>query len=229
MAHIQAKRAAPTVADLCARFEAEHLPKTRPTTQRDYKAIINNDVLPAMKHMKVADVSFSDIDDLHRKITRRGAAYRANRTVAVLAKMFALAVRWGWRLDNPARGIERNQETKRYRYLSGDELRRLTIALRDCKDQQAANIIRLLLLTGARRGEVQAARWDQFNLAGGVWTKPGATTKQKTEHRVPLSAPARQLLAELREFAGDDAQCPSSENLGQRARSFEGGSGSSGW
>ena len=38
---------------------------------------------------------------------------------------------------------------------------------------------------------------EQFDIEDGVWTKPGSTTKQKTEHRVPLSAPARQLLAEL--------------------------------
>jgi integrase len=60
-------------------------------------------------------------------------------------------------------------------------------------------------LTGARRGEVQAARWRQFDIEAGTWTKPGATTKQKTEHRVPLSAPARQLLVELRAEAALDA------------------------
>jgi integrase len=51
-------------------------------------------------------------------------------------------------------------------------------------------------MTGARSGEVLGARWDQFDLEAGTWTKPGATTKQKTEHIVPLSAPARQLLSE---------------------------------
>jgi len=70
-----------------------------------------------------------------------------------------------------------------------------------CKDQNAANAIRLLLLTGARRGEVLAASWDQFDLAEGVWTKPSSHTKQKREHRVPLSAPVRQLLAEMKEAA----------------------------
>lgn len=63
--------------------------------------------------------------------------------------------------------------------------------------QQSANIIRLLMLTGARRGEVLAAKWEQFDLEGGTWTKPAATTKQNAEHSVPLSGPARQLLAEL--------------------------------
>lgn len=197
LADIETARTAPTVAHMCSRFEDEHLRKKRPATQRDYKAMIANEILPAMKHLKVAEVTFSDVDSLHRKITKRGRTYRANRTVAVLSKMFSLAVRWKWRSDNPAKGIERNEETKRHRYLSGDELGRLTIALAKHPDQQAANIIRLLLLTGARRGEVQSAKWEDLNLETGVWIKPGATTKQKTEHRVPLSAPARQLLADL--------------------------------
>ena len=69
-----------------------------------------------------------------------------------------------------------------------------------------ANIIRLLLLTGARSGEVRGMRWDQLDLDAGVWTKPGSTTKQKTEHRVPLSAPARQLLVELNEASAGGAE-----------------------
>ena len=63
--------------------------------------------------------------------------------------------------------------------------------------------MRLLLLTGARRGELLAARWADFDLDAGVWIKPGATTKQKTTHRVPLSAAACQLLAEMEAQAGD--------------------------
>jgi integrase len=120
--------------------------------------------------------------------------------------MFALAIRWKLRTDNPAKGVERNQEMKRTRYLAGAELVALTFAIGQHKDKQAANILRLLLLTGARRGEALAARWDQFDLKQGVWTKPGAMTKQKTEHRVPLSAPARQLLGELRARAAEDAE-----------------------
>jgi integrase len=121
--------------------------------------------------------------------------YQANRTVALLSRLFNLSIRWGWRAENPAKGIERNQETKRHRYLSPEELARLAKALAEHSDRQAANVFRLLLLTGARRSEVLAAKWADLELGAGVWTKPGATTKQKTLHRVPLSAPARQLLA----------------------------------
>jgi integrase len=169
-------RSAPTVANLCARFEEEYLPRKRPSTQTSYRQQITSDILPTMRRLRVASVSYSDIDALHRTISKR-APYHANRVLALLSKMFSLAIRWGWRTDNPCRGIERNQEQKRKRYLSGGELERLMGALSQHSDQQGANIIRLLLLTGARRGEVLSAQWDQFDLTKGVWIKPGATTK----------------------------------------------------
>ena len=202
LGEIKSLRDAPTIADLVERFEKEHLPKMRQSTIVEYRSIINRHILPGLRNRKVAGLSYSDMDDFHRGIP---APYRANRTVAVLSKMFALAIRWGWRADNPTKGIERNQETRRYRYLSLEELGRLTLALAEHPDQQAADIFRLLMLTGARRGEVLAARWDQLDIQAGVWTKPGSTTKQKTEHRVPLSAPARQLLADIRERPGGAA------------------------
>ena len=111
--------------------------------------------------------------------------------------MFSLAIKWGYRTNNPAKGIERNQEIKRQRYLTGDQLGHLSKALAEHEDQVAANIIRLLLVTGARSAEVRGMEWSQLDLEVGIWTKPGSMTKQKTEHRVPLSAPARQLLVEL--------------------------------
>ena len=195
---LESERAAPTVADLCARYIEEHLPKKRPGSQAEDRSLINQWILGGLRHAKVAEVTFTDVDALHRKISRAATPIRANRAVALLSKMMALAIKWGWRTDNPCRGIERNQEAPRKRYLSAAELARLTEALAIFEDQQAADIIRLLMLTGARRGEVLTATWEQFDLDEGVWTKPGATTKQKTEHRVPLSAPARQLLSRLR-------------------------------
>jgi integrase len=114
---------------------------------------------------------------------------RANRAAALMSKMFSLvATRWEMRTDNPVKGLERDPEEKRNRYLAGDELRRLTDALAGHPNQAAANAVQLLLLTGARRGEVLGATWDQFDLEEGVWTKAASFTKQKKLHRVPLSA-----------------------------------------
>jgi integrase len=198
----QESRTAATVADLADRFLQEYAPRKRPSTQRDYQQQITVDIKPAIGRMKVAGVSYADIDALHRKISAR-APVHANRVLALLSRMFSLAIRWGLRSDNPVKGVERNQEHKRQRYLTGAELARLTTALAELRDQGAANVVRLALLTGCRRGEALAARWADFELAAGVWTKPGATTKQKTTHRVPLSAAACQLLAEMKAQAGD--------------------------
>ena len=127
------------------------------------------------------------------------AAYRANRVVALLSKMFSLAIRKRWRGDNPAKHVERNQESKRARYLSNGELAQLTEALAAYPDRLVADAIRLLLLTGARRGEVLSMTWDQIDFEAGTWTKPGATTKQKTEHVV-------RTLAARSPAAGEDAR-----------------------
>ena len=123
--------------------------------------------------------------------------------MALCSRLFSLAVRWGMRTDNPVRGIERNQEGKRERYLSGDELGRLSHALAELPDRGAANAVRLLLLTGARRGELLAARWSDFDLEVGAWTKPASTTKQSKLHRVPLSEAACELLADMRKADPD--------------------------
>jgi integrase len=108
--------------------------------------------------------------------------------------------------SNPAKGVERNPEAKRRRYLTGDELTRLTRALAEHDDQQAANVFRMLLLTGARKGEVLSAQWSQFDFGRNVWTKPAATTKTKRDHEVPLGQAALQLLGQMRRAAPDNAQ-----------------------
>jgi integrase len=210
----QSNRAAPTVNELLDRFEREYLPRKRASTQRTYRNQIKSAIRPKLGKLKVANVAFADIDALHRGLSDH-TPYRANRVIALVSRIFAMAIKWEMRNDNPVRGIERNQEQKRKRYLSGDELARLTVALAGHRDQQAANIVGLLLLTGSRRGELLAAEWNQFDLENGVWTKPGATTKQKTDHVVPLSAPARQLLAELHK-ARDDSGYLFPGRLGHR-------------
>jgi integrase len=197
MADRHAERAAPTMNALADRFEQEHLTKKRAATQTDYKSILRLYVRPELGTTRVADLRHSDIERLHNRISKT-APYRANRTVAVLSKMLSLAVKWEYRTDNPARGIERAPEEKRERYLSPAEIERLAGVLLTHKERTTANAIRLLLLTGARRGETLGARWSEFDLQEGVWVKPSAHTKTAKLHRVPLSAPALLLLSEMK-------------------------------
>jgi integrase len=199
----EAERGAATVAELCDRFVAEHVSKRRAHTQRDYTSIVAKIIKPALGRKLVTAVDHRDVEELHRDISKR-APCRANRAISVLSRMMTLAIKWRLRTDNPCKGLERNPEIKRKRYLTGDELARLTRALAEYPDQHTANVFRLLLLTGARKGEVLGARWEQFDLDNRqVWVKPAATTKTKIEHEVPLGDGALTLLKAMRKAEPD--------------------------
>jgi integrase len=181
------------MADLAERFITEHVSRLRPSTQKEYKLLIKTAILPGLGKMKVSTVQATDIDKAHRAMTVR-APYRANRLTALLSGMFALAIRSQWRPDNPATGVARNDEHRRERYLSAPELPRLLTALAAHPDRQAAAILTILLLTGARKGEVLSMKWDQIDFDQGLWVKPASATKQRALHRVPLSPEAVTLL-----------------------------------
>jgi integrase len=223
-------RDAPTVRQLAKRAVEEHFIKRRASTRYDVygngadentglPAITGGQlrkwILPELGNLKVADVRPVDIENLHTTVTRAGSPIRANRCVSTLSKMFSLAIRWEMRSDNPCKAaVDRNAETKRKRYLKQGEIATLSEVLAALSSQQAANAIRLLLLTGARSGETLSARWDQFDLEAGTWAKPDTATKQKADHQVPLSAPARVLLAEMKAKAKTEYVFPGRDGKG---------------
>eukprot|EP00439_Symbiodinium_sp_Y106_P089859 s1_g2395.t1 len=208
------ERQAITISQLCELYVERHLPKKRDSSIKNDLSLINRIVSPKLGSRKAATITHSELERLHRELTQT-APYRANRTIALLSKMFNLAIRWGLTEDNPAQGIEKNPENRRERYLTKDELARLSAALAEHPRPHSANAIRLLLLTGARRGEVLSARWGDFDLSEGIWTKPSSHTKQKKIHRVPLSGAATDLLREMKKnseseflFPGTDIRKP---------------------
>lgn len=203
MAERHAERAAPLMSELIARFAAEHVPDKRLATQRQYAGLFRLYIVPALGRLSVAAVTRADVERLHRSIVQRGTAPFANAAVSLLRTLFAFAVRRGLRSDNPASGVELAREHPRERYLTAAELVRLDAVLKRYPDHDGAKAIRLLLLTGARRGEVLGATWSQFDLVAGVWTKPASGTKQNRLHRVPLSPQAVALLTAMRMTATD--------------------------
>jgi integrase len=57
--------------------------------------------------------------------------------------------------------------------------------------------LRFAVLTACRTEEVLGARWEEFDLAEKVWTIPRERMKGDREHRVPLTQPALDILAEM--------------------------------
>jgi integrase len=204
-------RKAPNVNELCDRYLAEHAPKKRSGAE-DQK-MIDAYVRPTLGTKRVVDVTYDDCYQLHQRITKWGkrerpAPYRANRVATLLRKMLSLAIRWKMRSDNPCVGIERNAEQPAERYLKADELNRLLDVLAGLEDRQVANIIRLLMETGCRPGELFKSTWAQFEKEPGIWVKPAGNTKDNRAHRIPMSGPARLLLSKMKQEAKSEFLFP---------------------
>lgn len=188
------------------RYLEEHAAKLAKRNRNDQASMLRKLVEPAWGPRKAAEIQPDDVDRLLRQIAggtrgkrdRKPTPVRANRVGEILRNMFNFAISWRIRTDNPAAGFARNAEAPRDRYLSTDEISRLSAALDAHPNRRAADAVPLILLTGARRGEVLGARWDQFDLDAAVWIKPAATTKQRRLHRAPISAFAAALLRTIR-------------------------------
>ncbi|MBF0445706.1 MAG: site-specific integrase [Magnetococcales bacterium] len=198
------KRQAPTVEKLAFDYMERHaLPNKRPSSIRNDRSMLEQTITPRLGVMKVSEVSRRDVESL--LLTLKETPYKANRVRSLLSKMFSLAVAWEWREDNPVLGVPKFQEEKRDRWLKEDELDQLFAVLAKHPNQQAANAVRLLILTGARKNEAFSATWDQFDFERNVWTKPAHTTKQKRVEHVPLSQQAAELLLNIKHSSTTDS------------------------
>ena len=96
----------------------------------------------------------------------RSAPGGANYTLDILSRILNHAIICGHIATNPVRGVRRNPRRKMTRFLSREEIRRLHAVLDACVAERpvyapAADIIRLLLLTGCRRGEILNLQWRE--------------------------------------------------------------------
>ena len=197
-----ARKQAPTVADLTARFLIEHAEaKRKPRTAREYRRLSDRVILPALGQKRVADVTRADVARLHH--SRRATPTEANRALALLSTMFTFAERVGERLDgsNPCRHVERFPQRRRERFLSAEELGRLGDALTAYEGSPYhVATIKLLIFTGARLSEVLGLRWEWIDFDRGEARLPDSKTGAKTIH---LPAPTLEVLAALPRIEGE--------------------------
>jgi integrase len=191
-------RKAETVSQLCDRYLIDHAEQhKKPSSARSDRRLIAANIKPRLGTMKLAAITSADVSRLHHN--KRTTPYEANRTLALLRKMFNLAETWGLRpsSSNPCRGIKQFREKKRERFLSQEELGRLGHALSDAEQsgtelQGVILAIKLLALTGCRVGEILSATWDHIDLPAGLLRLADAKAGARN---VPLGSPVVALLS----------------------------------
>jgi integrase len=109
-----------------------------------------------------------------------------------------MAVREGWRNDNPCASFPLHPETPRHRYLTTEEAERLFQLLDRWEDRLEASVLLVLLNTGARRGELAKAEWSEIDFVRARWNKPSGHTKARRFHAVPLNETALAAFRVLR-------------------------------
>lgn len=111
---------------------------------------------------KLSHIRKLDVHALHAMLGRERGRVTANIAVKLLRSLFNRAIEWElWNKPNPAKGIKFFPEDSRERFLQPDELPRFFRALADEENETIRDYILMSLLTGARRSNVLAMRWDE--------------------------------------------------------------------
>lgn len=225
----RAEKAVRAFREVAAAFMAGHVEsKRKRLTFSAYETLLRKHILPAIGAMRVTDIRRSHIARMHAGMSDSPGA--ANRAVSLVSAI------WNWSArrdevsfhDNPAKGIERNREQRKERFLGAAELARLGDALREAEtngfsyevdetkpkakhapkpenrrtvaDPFAVAAIRLLILTGARLREILHAKWEQVDLERGVIFLADSKTGQKP---IYLSAAALAVLSGIPRIEGN--------------------------
>lgn len=196
-----------TFADLFRRWQKAH---QHLKGLKERVRALESDALPTMGERPVAEITKRDVIDVIDRIADRGARVHADHIAAYLSAIF------NWGVDeelcelNPAYRIRKRGNSKpRERVLTDEEIVALWRAFSgdDAKIGDVADLtlraLKLAFLTGQRRGELIAAKIDEFDHQKALWTLPGERTKNSRTHYLPVPPMTLALVVETAKAYGD--------------------------
>lgn len=209
-----------TVAQLCDLYLDNGVGTKKASTVATDRGRIQRHIKPLLGRKKVRDVTRADVKRFLQDVANgktatdektglrgraivKGGKGTASRTVGLLGGIFSYAFDCGLIEQNPARSVRRFPDRKNERYLSPQELVALGEALREAaqggENQSAIAILKLLIFTGARKGEIEKLKWAEVDFDSGYLRLGDSKTGQKA---VPLNAGALEILSELERVEG---------------------------
>ena len=183
----------PTVAEIAGRYLDEHVAvRCKPKTAETYRLVIGKHILPAFGKPPALAVGHKEVTELHHALSAHPVT--ANRAVEFLSRIYnAAAAEDRGQIpegSNPCRLVAKCRERRRERFLTDEEFRRLGRVLDEAETCKGVSVhavaaMRLLLLTGCRKGEILNLRWGQVDMAEGELRLPDTKTGPRTISLAP--------------------------------------------
>ena len=214
-------RGAVTVKKLIDSFLSDHVgEKRKPQTACHYRSLLKRYLEPKYGNKKAQELTRADMAKLHLEMKR--VPYQANRLLAVVGSMYTFGDRHGLTPENfnPAKKIEKFRESRRERFLTSEEFRRLGKAFYELEASErfgtAIQALKFLLFTGARLNEALKLKWSYVDLERGLLLLPDSKTGKKS---ITLNSSSAAILSDLKEkadsknhgeyvFYGEDPKVP---------------------
>ena len=164
------------------------------------------DVYKYIGDMPIIDIQPTDLLSVIRRVEKRDALDVASRILQRSGAVFRYAIQTGRATINPATELEGVLKTRKVKHVDSippSELPGLIEAI----GRYHGNIVtkyalRLLMLTFVRPGELRFAEWPEFDIEKAEWRIPAERMKMGTEHIVPLSRQALEIVKEMHSITG---------------------------
>ena len=182
------------------------------------RQILDHDILPTIGNRKLSTLTTVTVSNCVQVVVKRGALSHAGKVTALLKQLFKFAEGRGYIDRSPAYALDKKDlgvvEKVRERWLKAEEIKPVWDAIEAAPRMSlpVRNALKVLMLTGARTGELMHAEWKHINFETSEWFIPKENTKTQSEWIVPLTPAVIDLLKDLEEihekyvFAGIDGQ-----------------------
>ena len=180
-------------------FYEDQRHRLKPTTLKEWKRIVEKDIIPVFGRIPPSEISRADIKANLKTISQRGG-YIANRTLEVIRRIYSWAVEEEIVESSPCLGLKKlHKEKSHERVLTTDEIRKILGALEQ-ERVVIATAFRLWLFTGMRRSELLRTKWEHIDWDKNLLTLPNA--KNNKDYLLPLSTQVQEQLKNIHGTTG---------------------------
>ena len=176
---------------------------------KDVKRRLEGNVFPYIGMHPISKIEAPELLNMIRIIENRGSYDLAHRVLQVCGQVFRYGVVTGRCSRDPAadlKGALTPHKKKNQAAVKPEELPELLRAIATYEttgNRQTQLALQLLTLTFVRTNELIGALWTEFDLDNALWIVPAERMKMRSEHVVPLTSRALEIIAELKTIAGN--------------------------